>query len=308
MYAVVASASGSSSWNKWKWREPISSTSPSGGTKPSTVSSDSLRNDGREARFEQKGRNREDERYDSRNGSRADGDARARRRILGHRGPADERANERDEHRRCHPARFVRVLYGPVGGNDGGDDAARRGSGSLAKRSYPRCAHSAAVRRVVPCRLDTRGRRNVCALPAARLLRGRRVCDRCGGLRAHAAQTALPPALPRERRLWIRVRALLRRVEHRTDGDAGGAEHHERHLNVRDRRPRSRPEAPACESRHRRAGGAGHRRTWTSDRHSALVGSWAHATDVIRHRWCSLRQPVVTRKERTNDRSQDRNT
>src|SRR6266852_5857598 len=47
MYAVVASASGSSSWNKWKWREPISSTSPSGGTKPSTVSSDSLRNDGR---------------------------------------------------------------------------------------------------------------------------------------------------------------------------------------------------------------------------------------------------------------------
>src|SRR6266852_4007341 len=134
MYAVVASASGSSSWNKWKWREPISSTSPSSGTKPSTVSSDSLRNDGREARFEQEGRNREDERYDSRNGSRADGDARARRRILGHRGPADERANERDEHR--------------------------------------------------------------------------------------------------------------------TDGDAGGAERHERHLHVRDRRPRSRPEAPARESRH----------------------------------------------------------
>ena len=43
--------------------------------------------------------------------------------------------------------------------------------------------------------------------------------------------------------LWIRVRALLRRLEHRTDADAGGAERHERHLDVRDRRPRPRPEA-----------------------------------------------------------------
>ena len=44
------------------------------------------------------------------------------------------------------------------------------------------------------------------------------------------------------RRLWIRVRALLRRLEHRTDADAGGAERHERPLDVRDRRPRPRPE------------------------------------------------------------------
>ena len=61
-----------------------------------------------------------------RDGSRADGDARARGRGLGRRGPADER----DGHGRCDPARFVRVLRRPVGVDDGGDDAAGRGSGS----------------------------------------------------------------------------------------------------------------------------------------------------------------------------------
>src|SRR5439155_12519509 len=35
---------------------------------------------------------------------------------------------------------------------------------------------------------------------------------RCRCVRAHAAQAALPPAVRRERRLWIRVRTLLRRL------------------------------------------------------------------------------------------------
>ncbi|TMG62628.1 MAG: DUF2182 domain-containing protein [Chloroflexi bacterium] len=68
-----------------------------------------------------------------------------------------------------------------MGGNDGGDDAAGRGSGCLAKRSCPRCAHSAAVRRVVPCRLDARGRRGVCVVPSARIFCSRRACNRCRG-------------------------------------------------------------------------------------------------------------------------------
>ena len=88
-----------------------------------------------------------------RDGSRADGDARARRRILGRRGPADER----DGHGRRDPARLVRVLHRPVGADDGGDDAAGRGSGRRETRSCQRpCARRAAVRRVLPCRLGTR--------------------------------------------------------------------------------------------------------------------------------------------------------
>ena len=67
----------------------------------------------------------------SRDGSRADGDTRARRRILGRRGPADER----DGHGRCDPTRLVRVLCCPVGADDCGDDAAERSPGSLETRS-----------------------------------------------------------------------------------------------------------------------------------------------------------------------------
>ena len=58
--------------------------------------------------------------------------------------------------------------------------------------------------------------------------------------------------------------------------------------------PIARPEAPARESRHRCAAGAGDRRTWNPDRHRALVGSRTHATDVKRHRWRGPRQAVVT--------------
>src|SRR5207237_218239 len=82
--------------------------------------------------------------------------------------------------------------------------------------------------------------------------------------------------LPRERPFGIRVRALLRRLEHRTDADAAGGGRHERHLDDRDRRPRPRPEAPARESRRRCAAGAGDRRTWSPYRHRTLVGSRSH--------------------------------
>src|ERR1039457_3630631 len=129
------------------------------------------------------------------NGSCAGGDARAGRRVLGGRGPADER----DGHGGGDPARFVRVLCRRVGGDDGGDDAAGRGSGSAATCSCRWCARCAAVRRVLSGRLGTGGRRGVCAVPAARDDRGRRGGDRGRCLRVHAAQAALPPALPRQR-------------------------------------------------------------------------------------------------------------
>ena len=45
------------------------------------------------------------------------------------------------------------------------------------------------------------------------LFRRPRGSDRGRYLRVHAAPAALPPTLPRERPLWIRVRALLRRPE-----------------------------------------------------------------------------------------------
>src|ERR1017187_252602 len=100
------------------------------------------------------------------NGSCAGDDARAGRRVLGGRGPADER----DGHGGGDPARFVRVLCRPMGGDDGGDDAAGRGSGSAATCSCRWCARCAAVRRVLPGRLGTGGRRGVCAVPAARTI------------------------------------------------------------------------------------------------------------------------------------------
>src|ERR1051325_9701188 len=51
--------------------------------------------------------------------SPARGDARPRRPSLGRHGPPDARHG----HGRRDPARLVRVLRGPVGGDDGGDDA-----------------------------------------------------------------------------------------------------------------------------------------------------------------------------------------
>ena len=138
--------------------------------------------------------------------------------------------------------------------------------------------------------------------------------DRGRRVRAHAAQAALPPALPRQRPLRIRVRALLRRLEHRADGHAGGAGRHERHLDVGDRRAGPRPEAPArqeppstCRWRSRSPGLA-------SDRHRAVVGSRAHAhrceaSPAPRARpGCCDNKKADKKRKTNNDQSQDRNT
>src|SRR5262249_38063288 len=63
-------------------------------------------------------------------------------------------------------------------------------------------------------------------------------------------------------RFWFSVRAVLRRVEHRADGGAGGAGSDEHHLDGGDRRARPLPGAAARQSRRRCAAGAGHRRAW----------------------------------------------
>ena len=85
-------------------------------------------------------------------------------------------------------------------------------------------------------------------------------------------------------RLWIRVRALLRRLHHWTDADVCGARRHEHHLDVRDRPPRLCPEVTASESCRRCAAGASNRRTWSPHRHHALVDSRTYATDVKKER------------------------
>ena len=81
-------------------------------------------------------------------GSRAGGDPRAGRRVLGGLGLADER----DGHGHGDPARLVRLLHRRVGGHDGGDDAACRRPGGAQARPGRRCARRAAVRRLVPGR------------------------------------------------------------------------------------------------------------------------------------------------------------
>src|SRR6516162_5751481 len=74
---------------------------------------------------------------------------------------------------------------------------------------------------------------------------------------------------------------MLRRLEHRADGDAGGAGRDEPVLDGSDRRPHLRSEAAAREGRHRRAPGAGDRRARTRDHHRALAGSRTHAANEV---------------------------
>src|SRR6516165_9748723 len=74
---------------------------------------------------------------------------------------------------------------------------------------------------------------------------------------------------------------MLRRLEHRADGDAGGAGCDEPVLDGNDRRPHVRPEAAAREGRHRRAAGAGDRRARSRDHHRALAGSRTHAAHDV---------------------------
>jgi hypothetical protein len=80
---------------------------------------------------------------------------RARRRILGRR---DRQMNGMDMGVATQLGSFASFVA-LVGADDGGDDAAGRGPGSLETRSCQRsCVRRAAIRRVVPRRLDTRRR------------------------------------------------------------------------------------------------------------------------------------------------------
>ena len=72
--------------------------------------------------------------HDELDRGRAGGDTRGGRRVLGGRGPGDDR----DGHGDCHPARVVRVLHRRVGG----DDAAGHGPGSAQARSGRRRARA----------------------------------------------------------------------------------------------------------------------------------------------------------------------
>ncbi len=66
----------------------------------------------------------------------------------------------------------------------------------------------------------------------------------------HAAQTALAGPLPGEHPVWFRVWLLLRRIEHRTDGDARGGGCHEPGVDVGHCCPRSRAKARTGEGSH----------------------------------------------------------
>jgi hypothetical protein len=76
------------------------------------------------------------------------------------------------------------------------------------------------------------------------------------------------------------VRAVLRRLQHRPDGDACRARAHERRLDVADRSRRPGPEAPATEGGRRRRARDGRPRD--PDRPRAVVGSGNHPADVRR--------------------------
>jgi hypothetical protein len=113
-----------------------------------------------------------------------------------------------------------------------------------------------------------------------------------------APQTWLPPELSRERPLGIQVRDLLRRLEHRVDGDAAGARRHERHVDVRRCCTRPRPEALAAASVHRRAARVDDHRCWNPRRRRAVVDSRSHANDVKRQcLWLTAR--CSNRKEKS---------
>src|SRR6516225_3714618 len=91
---------------------------------------------------------------------------------------------------------------------------------------------------------------------------------------------------------------MLRRLERRADGDAGGAGRDEPVLDGSDHRPHLRSEAAAREGRHRRAPGAGDRRARTRDRHRALADSRTHAAnDVTTKR----RQEMTSHKTGTRE-------
>src|SRR5260370_32676882 len=97
------------------------------------------------------------------------------------------------------------------------------------------------------------------------------------------------------------VRALLRRLEYRADGDAGSAERDEPVLDVRSRRPGLRPEAASREGRDRRSAGAGARRARVHDRRRALAGSGPYATNDVTPRSKKGIQEMISHKTGTRE-------
>ena len=102
----------------------------------------------------------------------------------------------------------------------------------------------------------------------------------------------------------FRVRPVLRRVDHRADGDARRARCDEHHLDGGDHRPGLRPKAAAAESRHRCAAGAGDHRARVLDRHRARVGARARALDVRRGGRHRPRRAVTASKNSRMERKE----
>src|SRR4051812_20669177 len=118
----------------------------------------------------------------------------------------------------------------------------------------------------------------------------------------------MPPALPRGRRLGIRVRALLRWVEHRADGGVRGARRHEPRLDVHRRHSRARPEAHPTDSVDRRPAGARDRRA--RDRHSHLARKEGRKrmttyTTATREEWLAARLELLDAEKELTRRSDE---
>ena len=164
------------------------------------------------------------------------------------------------------PARLVRRVHRRVGSDDGGDDAAGRRPGRAQARPQRRGARRAlgvgsylavwAVAGVVVYAVDRPHGSLVAGVVtiAAGVYEFTPLKQHCRRRCRDAAGSGLGFGL------------LLRRVERRTDGGAGGPGSHERHLDGGDRGHRPGPEAPAAHFRLWCAGGSGDHRARGLDR------------------------------------------
>jgi hypothetical protein len=172
--------------------------------------------------------------------------------------------------------------FGFFGRRVGGDDAAGHGPGSA--QAHPGRRRARAVPVFTRSYLTVwalAGTVVVCALYRPHGVLGRRRGrDRGGCLRALPAQAALPSACREGAGSGLGFEVCYAGSSIGADGDAGGAGHHEHHLDDGDHRPGPRPEATARQRRRRWATGAGDHRTWNPDHYGAIDGAWTHATDV----------------------------
>src|SRR4029077_14863745 len=154
------------------------------------------------------------------------------------------------------------------------------------------------------------------AVSSAWVRRRRRGGDRGRWLRIDAAQAALPPALPREHSLRIRVRALLRRVERRTDADARGARRYECHLDGGNHRRGACPEDPACKGPSRCAACARNRRVRYLDLRCTRISARTIPNDVkerkmtshktaSRDEWLAARMDLLVAEKELTRRSDE---